>query len=242
MGAMTEGEFYVHLADAIEINKARRRYYGKRTRGRSRRLSHSLIWFERVTLPIAVWLDWRARPFNQRGIPIVEGDFQPMTAILPAETPPRFTRTATGAEMRSVRAELAVLKRALRPTLGAGDFAGAADATLVALRFIEELEESTATHHAMSKHIVESIGIACANAIRYAEMSGGETVSLAKTFIKIQALALDSTTLFDGMAQAIHGLGVGIVVNDVPDIPFKAAWSAPTAAAATAAATAGAPA
>jgi hypothetical protein len=54
----------------------------------------------------------------------------------------------------------------------------------------------------------------------------GEVIPLAKAFLAVQLLPFDQTLPLDLEAQALHARGVGIVVNDVPAIPFAAEWEA----------------
>ena len=78
----------------------------------------------------------------------------------------------------------------------------------------------------MTKHLVESLGLAAMNALDYAERSGGETLKLSRTFIRFQGLGLLGSVGIDRKAQAFHQQGIGIVVNDVPPIPFAERWKA----------------
>lgn len=223
---MTKGAFTVHLLDAIRINQQRREIYAAVTQGRSRRLSSALIWFERLCLPVSVWIDHRAKPFNAQGISIVSDDFIDMAEIAPADTPPRFTGQASADDLRQVRRNLSDLSGRLTDAMRSADFEAAAGACEWALDGIEDLEEASATHHAMSRHIVESIGLAAVNALRYHRQSQGGTLKLSRDLVRLQALSLLSTTFYDRMAQRHQARGVGILVNDVPSIPFRAAWQA----------------
>ena len=54
---MARGAFYIHLTDAIAVNRSRKGYYAARTAGRSRRLSNLLIGMEGALLPFAWWVD-----------------------------------------------------------------------------------------------------------------------------------------------------------------------------------------
>jgi hypothetical protein len=78
----------------------------------------------------------------------------------------------------------------------------------------------------MSRHIVESIGLGAVNALHYDRQSQGGTLKLSRDLVRLQALSLFSTTFYDRMAQRHQARGVGILVNDVPPIPFRTAWQA----------------
>lgn len=95
-----------------------------------------------------------------------------------------------------------------------------------ACEVVEACEETEAAHLAMSRHIIESIGLFSVNAPHYRDASAGETVPLSKRYLRLQMLGLAGCIGLDVMAQRIHEVGVGIVVNDVPSIPFEVRWRA----------------
>lgn len=223
---MRSGPFYVHLADAIAENTRRRPIYARLSRGRSTRLSHVLVFLERMLLPVAAWVDWRARPFLRRGIPIVADDFMPMHPLPPPERPPRFRgRTAEGDLARLGRA-IARYGEEVRDAARRADFEAAGAVSYDVLVRVERLEEASRSHLAMMRHIIESIGLAAVNAPRWAAASGGETVPLSCGMLRIQTLGLFDPLGLDRMAQAVHERGAGIIWNDVPAIPFKERWLA----------------
>lgn len=219
------GEFVKHLADAIVVNRARKPIYAALTDGRSKRLSTALIWFERGSIPLAAWTDWRAKRFNARGIPIVKDDFVSMERIRAPETPPRYRRRASDAELATLRTLVAGYAADLGRTIAASDFDAAAAASHGALLEIERLEEAWQAHLCMSRHFVESIGLCALNAPRYAAASDGATVPLSRLLLSSQRFGLRFVAGFDRMAQEIHALGAGMLLNDVPDIPFLERWN-----------------
>ena len=219
------GAFYRHLADAIAINRTRASFYAQRTGGRSRLLSHALIAFERMSLPTALWLDGWAQPFQARGVPIIEADFIDMVHIAPAETPPRYSRIARAAERACVWNLLRALMRTSMRALKTDDFHAVCAAARTTLLRLETLEEQTQTYHAMARHFVESVGISALHAPGYAEQTGGETLALSRWCVWIQVMALPTTPFHDRLAQENHKRGIGILVNDVPHIPFLAEYA-----------------
>jgi hypothetical protein len=222
------GAFYTHIADAIVLNKIRRPQYAELTGGRSRRLSTLLIWFEYTCIPFARYVDWRARRFIERGIPIVEADLVPMDRVRPLEAPPKWRGIADETARGRVRDALRRYRAGIGPALGRSDFDSVARASAEVLDVVDAVEAETTSHFVMVRHFVESIGLAAANALRWREMSGGETDALARRFLRIQALGLGSVLYFDRLAQEIHAMGVGILLNDVPEIPFREKWATPT--------------
>ncbi|MBM3266572.1 MAG: hypothetical protein FJZ01_02900 [Candidatus Sericytochromatia bacterium] len=78
----------------------------------------------------------------------------------------------------------------------------------------------------MCRHIVESLGLGAVTAISCAARSDGATVGLSRDLIAIQLLALGGAVDTDTQAQALHARGIGILVNDLPSIPFLERWAA----------------
>lgn len=224
------GAFYKHIADAIVINKARMPRYAALSGGRSKNLSRLLIWFEYTCVPFALWFDRKARPFNARGVPIGDDDFASMEAIKPLETPPPLRGRTSPEGWVELKALLKAYRRALSATTSAGDFMGAAAASAHFLHAIEEREKRHGAHLCMVRHFVESLGLAALNGPRFAEQTGGETIPLTRRLIQIQALGMISVLWFDKLAQPVHEMGAGILLNDVPDIPFLLEYEKKTAA------------
>ena len=75
----------------------------------------------------------------------------------------------------------------------------------------------------MVRHLLESIGLAAVNATRFAELSAGRTRCLSRNLLLFEAKGLRTAVTLDRRAQEVHALGFGIIVNDVPSIPFSAA-------------------
>jgi hypothetical protein len=219
---VARGPFHAHLAEAIALNLSRRPLYGRRSGGRSRRLSDLLVLIERASIPVALFFDWRARPFNRRGIPVLEDDFVPMTNVRPFDAPPALRGRSSDADLARLRRLFAGAAADVRAAARGGRFEAAVAVARAILGEIDALERKAGAHLAMSRHIVESIGLAALNAPRWAAMSGGATAPLSAGLIALQCLGVGLAPTIDAMAQSFHALGLGIVVNDVPEIPFLA--------------------
>ena len=76
----------------------------------------------------------------------------------------------------------------------------------------------------MTRHVAESVGLAALNGSHYAAASGGATTRLSERLIRSQLTAFASSLWMDRQAQMQHARGVGILVNDLPHIPFEAQW------------------
>lgn len=220
------GGFAEHLRDALTGNRERRETYARMSNGASRALSDRVIRLETLTLPFALHFDARAARFNRQGIPIVARDLVPMSGVRPAETPPRYRSVAGKAEIRRLEGWLDTYRSAVSEALGRRDFERIGHLTAELLGRLEGLEAMADAHFAMTRHVAESVGYAALHALDYREDSAGATDDLAARFIRLQAFGLTGTVDIDRRAQALHRQGIGIIVNDLPDIPFLAEWQA----------------
>lgn len=221
-----EEGFAQHLKDAIALNRSRRDVYDRLSGGESRALSNRVILLEQLTLPAAHALDLWAKRYQKQGIPVMQEDFVPMQDVRSPFAPPRFRGVASASEAAAVDARLDAYRKTLSQALNRNDFTAIAEASYALLEALEATETETRTHWAMTKHLVESLGLAAMNAIGHAERSGGETQRLSRTLIRFQSLGLMGSVSIDRKAQAFHQRGIGIVVNDVPSIPFAERWKA----------------
>jgi hypothetical protein len=217
--------FYAHLADAIALNKSRRATYAQLTDGCSKSLSSRLINLERITLPIALYFDWRARKFNRAGIPIIIDDFISMEKVLPPSEAPRFRGQMSDASAAQLCRLLKSTRTELSAAVREAAFERAAEKTYRLLVEVEELEHSSEALLCMTRHLIESLGFGALNATRFAQLSEGKTVRLSKAFLAVQLFGIGASAVaLDRRAQAIHKLGAGILQNDVPSIPFRERW------------------
>ncbi|MFC1746497.1 hypothetical protein ACFL35_21065 [Candidatus Riflebacteria bacterium] len=220
----TAGTFYRHVIEARTINKQRREVYARLSSGKSKSVSNLLIHLESLTLLFARYIDWKAAKFNKRGIPIIENEFVSMEHILPIETRPAFRNRSSHYLKNKVKSLLKRFQRRIKKELSRFDFHAAAGRTYRVLQKLKEVEDKGQCHFAMTRHILESIGLAALHAIHYVKISRGETRKLSSLFIKMHLLSLKGGLRLDRKAQKIHKLGIGILVNDLPFIPFEKEW------------------
>lgn len=226
MAAADSGGMLQHLDEAIALNRSRRDDYASRTGGRSYLLSTALISLETISRPVAAALDRQAKPFQRAGIPIVRADFVPMTGLPPASAPPQYRNVASKAQTRELGRQLSDYRQALPKIRTTQDLHQVAELSYRMLDTIASTEQATGSHFAMTKHVVESLGMAALNGLRWAAQSDGATLPLTTKLVNAQELALASSLWIDKQAQRCHAKGVGIIVNDVPPIPFEAQWAA----------------
>lgn len=213
------GHFSKHLKDAIRINQQRQPYYADLTAGRSRWLSRWMVLSEYLCLPLAYYFDRKAAPFNARGIGIVEKDFIDMSEIQPVHTPPPLTGVAGDTTLGRVKSALKAYKGESQLALRAGDYQAVCTATAATLTWLGVEERQCGASFAMSRHLLESIGFAAVHASGYIT-ADPSCAPLARQLTGVQLGLADAGIFTDRLAQKCHSLGAGIIINDVPHIPF----------------------
>ena len=209
--------FEQHLRDAIDVYKERKVLYSAVTDGKSENIFSLLIVSEVALLPMARFYDLRAIPFIDKGIPIIKSDFVSMEGNRGFEYPFTSAFPMTKAMEDDAQAVLDTLLSVDKQNL-----MSVAQASFVALNEIHQLEEDNQVYFPMTRHLLESLGFGSLHGIYYQCQSEGETFKLASDFSKLQLLAIKfgKSINLDKRANALHQQGVGILVNDLPDIPF----------------------
>lgn len=223
---MMRGTFYRHLSEAIVLNVERRPYYASRTGGRSRALSTALVAAEWALLPFAALVDASASYFHRYGIPIVQNDFVSMRAVAPVETPPRHTGTMSTEERAQLLRRMRHWRRSVFTHLLHADLDAVCHESDELLALIADSERDWQVHLAMCHHLVESTAYAALHGIEYAARSNGRTRTLTQLLVGGQALVAPWGVRLDARAQELHRTGIGILVNDLPAIPFRGEWHA----------------
>lgn len=218
------GTFYSHLKEAVVINRQRRLVYAKATNNRSYPLSTQLILSELMLLPLAKYFDWQGREFNVQGIPIITDDFVSMQSIKEVGESPLLQNGPDVQRTFQLKQAVQNYVRQIKPLLAEHEFYEICQYTEQCITQIETIERNMGVHYAMLIHLLESIGLAAVNAIGYASLSAGRTQGLSRRLITIQMYALKGAIRVDIAAQKIHAMGAGIIVNDVPKIPFLRRW------------------
>jgi len=216
---MKNFSFTQHLLEAIVLNSKRAFYYAFKSYFLSVPLSATLIFLEIIVLPFAFYFDIKGRKFNLQKINIVKDDFISMSQV-------NLHSTTTIYHDRVDSHSFTCLKDEVQSFLK--NYHDKTFETLVIelsrlLEYVHVVEKQTSSHFSMTLHIIESVGFFTQNSIKYEKQSRGETLSLSKNMIRFQLLGLLSALYLDRWAQFYHDktIGIGIVVNDMPKIPFK---------------------
>ncbi len=219
MSGLTE-----HLHEAITVNRRRRPYYARKTGNASWGLSTRMIVAETLLLPGAWVVDTWAERYHRQGVGITRDDVVSMEAILPKETPPRYRGQASEAQKREVRSALRAFRSTVLLSEDRANFFALCGHASALLNTIEQWENVYRAHWAMTKHLIESVGYTALHGMSYDEQTGGDTRRLTRWLLAGHALLLPAAASLDIRAQAAHRRGAGILVNDVPPIPFQQEW------------------
>lgn len=205
-----------HLVDAIKINKKRKPKYKSLTDGKSKKLSNSLIFSERLSLIYATVFDFKARKYQRRGIPLFCLDFIDMKEI------PSFQENSSLPEYSYESVEkintseiIDKIKRSLKKD----GFFGVQRALRLELQKLE----SEKKYNCLAKHVLESIQRSAYLAPHY--IAASKIVGLKsperilRKNIKIQASSLKGFHELDKLAGEFQEKGVSILCNDIPHIP-----------------------
>ena len=210
--------FYKHVCEAIFINRNRSKLYSSISNGKTRKLSRLLILSEYLTLPIALYFDYIGKKYNKLGIPIVKNDFAPMKINAWDKKPLRNSNMA-----KKHKKELkSILKNGIRKIQKSiNSLLKAYQENLDLLDIIREYEKQNNLHLAMIKHISESMALILKNGIQYSLQSNGKTEKLSISMFHIHLFALNRAIIIDSIANKFHQNRIGIIVNDMPDIPLN---------------------
>lgn len=170
-------------------------------------------------MPIASYFDRRARYYIERGIPVVKNDFISMASVAPMTTPPQYTQIVSKSAKKAVSLGLKQFQKTSLAQLDNNDYLEVTKSLEKALSTIEQREKTEGSHFAMTKHVLESAGLAAFNATQYIAQDN-RVNKLCRSLVAIQIKLVRNSLILDSLAQKCHKRGVGIIVNDVPSIPF----------------------
>lgn len=210
--------FSTHVKDAIQVNRARKPLYAKASSGRSRAASDILIASEMATLPIARYMDKKARPYQEKGIALLCDEFISMkmasgytTSITPTGPAPRVLIRKFG--RTTVKTITAAAEK--------DGFAGIARAGEEALTEISKHP----SYLCMTRHILESI-VRAANLApihRDRALAAGleDPSDISEGFIRQQLFALNTVRTLEIASARAQEKGTPIICQDVPPIPLR---------------------
>ncbi len=209
--------FEKHLQSAISLYGERKAQYSEQTGGATDTLFERLILTETLLLPVAKTYDTRAYPFVQEGIGIIQNDFVPMddNRGFDYPLPPAAELTA------ELEQQAQDIIQQLFAIDGQDAFA-VSDTVNSVLRSINSLEQNHNIYLPMSKHLIESLGYGALHSLYYRCDSTNKTYQLGQDLMALQLLAIKigSPLNYDRDANVFHQQRVGVLLNDLPHIPF----------------------
>lgn len=220
----TKGGLYEHLDEAIRSHESRMPYYSEQSGGASDPLFRKIAALQRLNLPIAWYIDLQARRFQKAGIPIITGDLFSMATIYPKEQSPRYTGVMSAETMKAARIRVRDYQKKAFHHVSKNEFYKVAEATHELVVYLRQLEKQHNAHLAMMIHMLDSVGYTSLHAADYQRDTHSATDNLARQFLTIQIFPLQECLPTDHKAQALHAKGIGVIVNDVPDIHFLQEW------------------
>ncbi len=215
-----EKHFSGHVKEAIKVNRERAKFYAELSNGETKGLSKLYTSMEYALLPVAAIFDRWGRHLNLKGIPVLANDFVPMSAIKPAATKPLNTGALDRDGRKAFRKTLDAFQSRVFAAASRKDFLQVQMAAIEALTSLRQLEAKYACNLALSVHFVESIGLAGRNADNLSRSFAGRSDNFYRAFIIAQNAGIKMFSIIDIKAQRFHGQGIGIIVNDLPAIPF----------------------
>jgi len=210
----TAGCIVEHLKEAIKINKERKELYGALTQGESRKISRRLILFEKASLPVAYYLDRKAKKYQRRGINLFCNEMISMDL-----TPP-FRSLETVPSHSYLKISASRMKRVIKEAYKIGGLLAVQDETA---KILHQLE-SVPAYHCMVRHFIESIHLLAQNGPRYdldyERWIGGSSYPsrLIWKFIKLHLRSLSLMDKLDRQAAPFQQRGLPILCQDIPPI------------------------
>jgi len=212
--------FTTHLRDAIRLNRERASRYSALTGGESRKISRRMVFFERLTIPVAMLFDWGARRYQRAGVPLLSEDMVSM-----GKTPPFSDRLASPPPLeRFVPADARGIAKRIRRAYRQQRWPGV---SRVAEEELGKLRGEGA-HHSLLRHMLESVARISHLAPKHASLARQKGMKPTDRFswrlIQLHLLALPSFSKLDRMAAPLQSRGVPILHQDVPPIPSRSAF------------------
>jgi hypothetical protein len=218
--------FTIHLIDAIGVNVRRARLYARQSQGRSWSLTIRLIAAEAVLIPTAWAFDLWGGAFYSQGLPAVTGDFVSMRALPAGDRPLGSFQNPPAHVWRDLEADVTFYGDVIRTATVATDFRLVCQACEALLDSIDRLRSAYGLPLPMTRHVVESLGYGAVHALAFAKRANGATDGLYSQFLGLQAMGIAAGVAIDRDALPVHADGIGILVNDLPHIPFREEWQA----------------
>ena len=207
-----------HLIEAIWINFVRSFFYAYHSRGYSLPLSWFLIFAELVSIPTSILMDVWFLIVTGRSLDEI---FVPMHNIKSVSTPPLYTRKMPRELYQEFHRRFYQYFGQSWRRMRNAQFVEMVHETKALLEQVHAAEASVQCHMEMSRHLLESVGLTLFRAsVEKREKGRGRL--FFSFLIAAHLICIVPCIYIDAWATKIHHRGLGILVNDVPPIPFLA--------------------
>ena len=216
------GPFSEHVIEAINVNKQRAKYYADRSKGQTQKLSKLYTTLETAILPMAAIFDRWAEKLCQKGIPVMKNDFVSMKDLPTPDTCPARMGRLNQTGLNDYRHAFKDFRKSAYAAAWRKDFVCLQIHAISALHKLKALQQIHHCNLTLSIHLIESIGLAARNAdqLKQQHKSHKEIDAFYRAFILSQIFGTRMFANIDLQAQYFHQAGIGIIVNDLPRIPF----------------------
>ncbi|MBN2892069.1 MAG: hypothetical protein JXL97_09395 [Bacteroidales bacterium] len=217
--------FTHHTISAIKINNQRKKHYSSLTNGKSRFISNTLKFCSVLMIPFTLIIDLYSKKFNKFELKILENDFIQLSEINIENKPIERQNIISEADYIKVNKLRKEYLKTIKQQLKQKKLIELCENSAKFIRQIEMIEKEGNCNIPMTKHIAESIGFNALHGIEYSNRSFKKTLNFTIFIEKFQLLGLyNSLRLIDKRCQLFFQSGVGIVLNDIPSIPFLKEW------------------
>ena len=217
--------FTHHTKSAIRNNRDRKKYYSDLSNKKTKKISFLLNFFSYLQLPLTLLIDNVAKKYNKKGILILENDFIELSEINPKHQLVEKQNIISKELYNYIDIERKNYIKNIKYLLKNKELEKICEISDVFIKNIEEIEKNDNCNIPLTKHIVESVGFSALHGIEYKKQSNGKTQQLTIFIIKHHVVGLyNSLRWFDKKCQIFFSKNIGIIINDIPSIPFCAEW------------------
>jgi hypothetical protein len=205
-----------HLIEAIAINRKRKPMYAKLTKGKSLKISRSLIASEALSLLSSVPLDIISKYWRNRNIPVMKHEFISMSLT------PDFKESfedPQGISPVFPKINTKLMQSNINQVFKQKDYDQLSDCIEAHLNDLNQFSK----HFCMVRHILESIlrssNLAKVHIQKANEMHVRSPELFCRYLIYSQIIVIHSSSLLDKWAYPLQKDGIPILYQDVPVIP-----------------------
>ncbi len=215
-----EDSFEAHLRDAIAQNLNRRPVYVRSGGMRAWTILSLQILAERASLPTARRWDREAKVFQAEGVPILQAELAQMSDAPDINSTIADCAAPDRAVARALKDEIRGYGCKLRQPIDKHDLKSIDEITRDLWNRLQKRQLAARLHAPLLIHVLESLGAFARHGREFGHRTDGRSVPLSLKIIKGHAQVLRLALWLDIRAWPLHHLGIGLLINDLPPIPF----------------------